>query len=460
MSPGDEGVRRLTTRWFRAHERISLLTILLTAAGLRGLLVAFSPTPFGYVWDFYHEGVRLLWSTGHLPASTDCWQCYHPPLFYLLGLPLYALGRWTAAGSATSDAQGLRWLSGLALVSAAVTMWYGYRLLRLFGCRGASLIAGVALLASFPVLFISSYGAEADIVLTAILSAFIYYFARDFAGSGTIPSAARLGLLAGLAAATKYSGLAAVVSAAIFFAIPAGAGPRRLLAVRNAAIVVVLCGAIGGWKYVDNYRRYGTLFFANGSAQQGFSFGGARVVRDHYEFTTLRLPELMEVFGPHAVRGTLTELPVYRSVFTTLHALMWTDMSFFSEPDRHGDPTHPYRRKRIPSGLIAVVMTLGFVPELLAVVGFLVTIRRRSFQPLAIVCVVAIAAYVWWFISQEWWALKAKYLLFLLPPFAVYTVTGLAFLWNRAPRVGAAAALLMAALIVAANLYLFAFAVA
>jgi hypothetical protein len=270
---------------------------------------------------------------------------------------------------------------------------------------------------------------------------------------------ARLGLLAGLAAATKYSGLAAVVSTAIFFAIRAGAGPGRRLAVRNVVIVVVLCGAIGGWKYVDNYRRYGTLLYANGSAQAGFSFGGARVVPDHYEFTTLRLPELMDVFGPHAVRGTLTALPVYRSVFTTLHALMWTDMSFFSEPDRHGDPSHPYPRKRIPSSLVAAVLTLGFVPELLAVVGFMVTIRRHSLQPLAIMCLVAIAAYVWWFVSQESWALKAKYLLFLLPPFVVYAVSGLAFLWNRVPRVGAAAAVLIAALIVATNLYLIAFAV-
>jgi hypothetical protein len=199
---------------------------------------------------------------------------------------------------------------------------------------------------------------------------------------------------------------------------------------------------------------------ANGSAQEGFSFGGTRLVRDHYEFTTLRLTELIDVFGPHAIRGTLTELAVYHSVFTTLHALTWTDMSFFSEPDRHGDPTRPYRRKRIPFGVIGAVLTLGFVPELLAVVGFMVTIRRRSFQPLAIVCAVAVAAYVWWFVSQESWALKTKYLLFLLPPFVVYTVTGLAFLWNRAPRLGAAAALLMAALIVATHLYLIAFAIA
>src|SRR6185503_16432946 len=45
--------RGTTTQWLRAHERTCLITVVLTAAVLRALLVAFSPTPFGYVWDFY-----------------------------------------------------------------------------------------------------------------------------------------------------------------------------------------------------------------------------------------------------------------------------------------------------------------------------------------------------------------------------------------------------------------------
>lgn len=150
---GLQRVRRLTIEWLSAHERISLLVILLIAAALRALLVACSLTPFGYVWDFYQDGVRILWNTGDLPSSAACWQCYHPPLFYVLGLPLYSLGRRLAADPATSDALGLRWLAGLALASAVVTIYYGHRLLRLFRCRGASLIVGLALLVSLPVFF-------------------------------------------------------------------------------------------------------------------------------------------------------------------------------------------------------------------------------------------------------------------------------------------------------------------
>lgn len=454
-----ETARTRIVHSLRAHERSWLIVILSIAGLLRGLLVAFSPTPFGYVRDFYHDAVRILWNTGHLPASTDCWQCYHPPFSYIVGLPLYAAGRFTAGHSATSDANGLRWLSALALISSTITIYYGYRLLRFFRCRGASLLAGVALLVSFPALFISSYGAEADSVLTATVTAFIYYFVRDFTGPASAFAALRIGVLAGLAASTKYSGLAAIASALIFFAARFVLAPARLPAIRNAAIVVVVCFAIGGWKYVDNYRRYQTAFQANGSAAEGFSLTRNRDIPGHYEFTTFRLTEVMDLFGTRRPRGPLTDLSVYHSVFTTLHALAWTDMSFFSERDRHGDPSHPYPHKQIPAALIAAILALGLVPELLAAVGFVVTLRRLVFLPLTILCVVGLTAYVWWFLWQQAWALKTKYLLFLIAPFVLYAVTGLTFVWNRLPRVGFAAGLLMAALFLAANLYLFAFAI-
>ena len=46
--------------------------------------------------------------------------------------------------------------------------------------------------------------------------------------------------------------------------------------------------------------------------------------------------------------GYLTDLPFYRSVWTTLHAMAWSDMSFFSDPSRHG-----FRRNRIPANASA-----------------------------------------------------------------------------------------------------------
>jgi len=444
--------------WLARNARPILLLLLINAIVLRALLIAFSPTPFGYVWDFYDEGVRQLARTGRLPVTADCWQCYHPPVFYLLGLPAYAFGRWIGSDPPGADVNGLRWVAGLATMASFVTMYYGYRLLRLFRCQGAALAAGCALLATFPCLFISSYGAEADIVLCAVLSAFIYYLTRDFRMPYSAVSTVRLGALAGLAAATKYSGLVAVAAACMVFG--ARAVDRRSWgAIRQAALIVVICAVVGGWKYVDNCRRYGTALYANGSAMQGFAIAERPDYRMQYEFTTFRIVELMQLAGARTLRGPLTDLPIYRSVPTTLHALAWSDMTFFSEPTRHGDPSHPYPRKRIPAALTRSVLLLGLGPEMLAIVGFLVTVRRRAFLPLVVVCAVSVGAYAWWFTSQSQWALKTKYLLFLLPAFAVYATVGLAWLWRRVPRVGIVAAALFALLIVLTHVYLFAFAV-
>jgi len=195
--------------WIDQRQRPLTVSLVAAAIVLRILLVAFSPTPFGYVWDFYHEGIQVLYKEGRLPVAADCWQCYHPPLFYVAGWPFYALGRLTG-----SEAVALRMTGALSMLSAMVTIAYGYRLLRLYRCRGTSLMLGTAVLLIFPCLFISSYGIESDIVLTAILSAFVYYLTVYAArpSAATLGDAVRLGALAGLAAATKYSGLTGVIT--------------------------------------------------------------------------------------------------------------------------------------------------------------------------------------------------------------------------------------------------------
>ena len=73
-------------------------------------------------------------------------------------------------------------------------------------------------------------------------------------------------------------------------------------------------------------------------------------------------------------------------------------------------------------------------------------------------CVAGSGAYVWWFMSQQQWGLKTKYLLFLLPAFVVYTVAGLAWVWRHARPAAIAAGILVACLLVLTHFYLLAFA--
>ena len=95
---------------------------------------------------------------------------------------------------------------------------------------------------------------------------------------------------------------------------------------------------------------------------------------------------------------------------------------------------------------------------MLAVAGFARSLRHRSLLPIAIFVCLGAASYVWWVLPQQFWALKTKYILFLLPPGVLYTMAGLGWLRSRSSTLPVVAASLLMALVVLANVYLYAFA--
>ena len=439
------------------YERRLLFAIVVIGLALRALLAVESPTPYGYVFDFYHEGVQRMAALGRIPIASDCWQCYHPPLFYVVGLPLYAIGKYLMGGPGGLADPALPVLTLLSLGAALVTAFYGDRLLRHYRVSGHERLIGVALLLAFPCLFISSWGIEADIVLTAIMSAFIYYCVRFFERPGW-RAAIGLGVLAGLACATKYHGLLAPAVIGVLAAIRTVTGPGRLSIARYAAVALIIAALVGGWKYVDNVKRYGTPLFANGSAQQGFAVSGRPSFASQYDFLSLRLNDLVRLTRGEVAPGHLTDLPFYRSVWTSLHAMAWGDMSFFSDPSRHGFFRQPYPRKRIAPWLASAVLVLGLFPNALALFGAAITARRREYWPLLVTGLLAWAAYVAWFLAQESWALKTKYLLFLLPIYVVYVVEAWRWIASRSRIAGFVVVSILGLLLILTNLYLLDFA--
>jgi hypothetical protein len=448
-------------RWVRLHESSLLLLLVAVAVILRVLLAVWCPTPYGYVFDFYHEAIQKSYRLGHLANAEDCWQCYHPPLFTLLGLPLYALGKRLVDGEVGLADPALRFVAVLPVVCGAITAWFAYRILRLYRVRGTELVLGTGLILAFPCLVISSFGLEADILLTALMTAFLYYlldFLRGRRHAGIL-SACRLGALAGLACSTKYTGLLAPIILVMTFGIRAAVGPARDALLPRAALALAVCLVAGSWKYVDNVERHHTLLHANGSAQLGFVITERPILWRDYDFSTLRMRDLLRLARGGVRPGHLTDVPFYRSVWTTLHGMAWTDMGMFSDPSRHGFYRMPYPRKIISPKITSSVLILGLVPDALALIGFLATLRRRALAPLAVTAVMTMAAYISWFLSQASWGLKTKYILFLLPAYVLYALLGLRCIRRLSPPVAHVCSLAMALLVVAAHIYLLNFAV-
>ncbi|MCC7009506.1 MAG: hypothetical protein IT184_11890 [Acidobacteria bacterium] len=437
-----------------------LLGLVAVAAALRITLVVRSPTTYGYVFDFYHQAIQRAYAIGSLPASTDCWACYHPPLLTLIGWPVYALAKRWMDGPGGFDDPALRVVALIALVAASVATYYCYRIFRFFQLSGRELIVATALVLALPCLFISAYGIEADIVLTAILIAFLYYalvFFDHVDGSSRF-EAVRLGALAGLACDTKYSGLVApiTVMATMLPHVAVTRDRRRL--VSRAALFLAVALLVGAGPYVRNYVRYGEIFKANGSAQQGFALEGRPTWR-LYDFGSLRLHELSDLVHGRIPPGHLTDVSFYRSVWTTLHAMAWGDMTMFSDPSRHGFYRQPYPHKTLNPSLALAVLLLGLVPGALAIPGMFLVLARRAAWPLTALWFATWAAYIAWFTAQETWALKTKYILFLLPVYVVYAVTGWRWIARHSRLAGQVVFALLAALIVLAHAYLLDFAV-
>ena len=155
----------------------------------------------------------------------------------------------------------------------------------------------------------------------------------------------------------------------------------------------------------------------------------------------------------------LTHLPIYRSVWTTLYAMGWGDLGFFSVAGRIDDPTAPYPDKHLPAWLTGAVLYLGLVPTMLALLGMFTTLRRRSCWPLHVMLLLTLASYLPWVLAQDEWALKTKYILFLLPIYVTWAMEGLRWVVRRAPRpVGELATGLLAALVIVAFAWQAAFA--
>jgi 4-amino-4-deoxy-L-arabinose transferase-like glycosyltransferase len=408
------------------HERVLLAGLVGLGVLLRAALFIGSSAPFGYVYDFYPAAVAFVYDHHSLPPASACWICAHPPLFWIVGAPFYALGM---AISHQDRATAERVLCLVPLLCDALVVFFTYRLLRLYRQRGASLLCGMGLCLLFPCLVISSHAPESDILLTALMVGGLFHLARLHvrARHGGWPDAWWLGLLSGLAALTKYSGLLLLAAAGVVLLSRLRTHPRRLRTLRQAALVCSLALSVGGAQYVYNYRVHHEWLVANGSAQAGFDVLGlgerARNYR-RYDFASLRLPEALELFEPRHATGTLTDQPVYLSVWTTLHTMAWTDMTMFSVHARHGDPSQPYRAKHVPVVLVVGVLYLGLLPTILAGIGFALSWRRRSLWPLSWFAASSWAAYVWWFIAQDDWALKTKYVLFLLPVYVLFASLG------------------------------------
>jgi 4-amino-4-deoxy-L-arabinose transferase-like glycosyltransferase len=426
---------------------VLLVAVLLLAAAAHYLWNISTLYPLiGYDDRGHMQYLATLVDEGRLPHPLEGWSTFHPPLYYLSG----SLVSWP--GRPVWSPLGLLALSALALLAAGLV---SFRLVLHLG--GGLAVAGVA---TALVLFVPCSQLAATMVGNEALGAGLAALAlpalvRLQANPRELRTAAFAGLMAGLALATKYTGL--FVAAACMVPFCRGDFDKRTLR------ALVLCGFVGvlvaGPVYVRNIKLTGSPIPMTRELEPMKGAEESLILRERRLLdylwinpASLLRPSVQHMKGePPASRN---RNPAMTSVWGLTYASMWYDAHSHRIPGR-------FHRDGIYAGPLLTL--LGIVPTALVVAGFLAALwgllRRRGNTPDASLVVMAIAGLLT-FVTFTWKApsaaaVKASYLLPLVVPAAVFFARGVGLLSARLRAAGllvSAVAALAAALVFANGL--------
>jgi len=383
------------------------LFLLVVSVILHILLALFAPDPNGYVYDFYSDAIILLYENGQIPDSNACWVCYHPPLLPILGSWIFHLVDWLGGGREAQLFAVASFLNFLSLLFAI----YSFAIYQHYRKHADLDLVLWALLLFLPVTFISAFSIEADILVASFVVVSTYYFIR-FLDNETYSDLIIAAVMVALAAMTKYTGvIIAVYFGGILLARYLRQFDTRIL--KQGLIYALVVFLVGSYPYMKNLAEIGTPVAGNKAWNTGKNYYKS------YDFTSFSIKRIVDVFT-HPKDAKLKHYPAYNSeVLTSHYGQLWTDFSFYTRAHRHGQWNRAgadvYTGKYMPVWLLWCILIAGLVPVIAGAGGFIALVISREAPLLLGMFILTVAIYIDWFLGHNWWMLKTKYLLFLLP---------------------------------------------
>ena len=367
------------------------------------------------------EYIDLLLRSFRLPAPDEGWSTAHPPFFYGVSAAIARLVGGARDGidkvAAVHVIRLAMAASGLAGIAAAV--WLVRCVAPEAGRR--AFLAG-ALLLFLPVHVYMSAMLSEEVLVTALISIAVVGVALDLQrppeSREGLPRAILWGVFAGLALATKLTGLLIVGAGAAAYLIGDRQSSGNLRALRRGIAFGLAASFVGGGYYLWNLVTRGYLY-PHGLAVHSVMFSmppGDRGLGDYFRipWETFSAPELLSPALLHSVWG---------STYDTI----WFD------GHHHFLPV----RGPVVEVLGPAILVLGLVPTAAFAVGLWRGARRlaRSFRGpdlvLLLLVVATFAGYVLFTWRNPWFAvLKGSFLLGLSVPFSFYASETLAD-WTR-----------------------------
>jgi len=319
--------------------RIRWATLIVLAGGtcLRLALAVVTPPELAY--DDHFTPIRIVAREQRLPAANECWQCYQPPLYYVISAGVFETAERVAAawGRTPADAQriGHKALQFISVVAGSATLWMCVLVLRR-ACRpsAAHEALGVGVVALLPQHIYMSAMVTNDALTYLLATLTVYAALRAHDAGWPVLHAVVTGLLAGATVLSKAYGLVTALTVLLMIGggailsivrrarLPGGEHPtvpsHALRPTPSAALaLLVAASAFGVWPTVRNLGWYGRLHVDN------FDFfrtpmrlqppGAASAI----DFTSFRLLDLLKYPWVHTTH--------VNSFWTELYARLWFD---------------------------------------------------------------------------------------------------------------------------------------
>ncbi|MBN1867080.1 hypothetical protein JW916_07280 [Candidatus Sumerlaeota bacterium] len=427
----------------------------------------------GYYYDEFISTLVLYVRNGRLPEKYDAWQAYHPPLFTLLAGGFVRTLIHTFSVDAQTAFRSLLWIPAFIYVLFAAASYWFLRQALFALPRGVPphlfiLVFGIAVFC--PGVFMLSLDVGNDlfvnlwILLTA--SSCAWYW-RTCRWDKFNVRCVGIGLFLGLAAFTKHTGVGFAPVVAVFLgfvvlswalpgvfhkgAIPKPDGERpdgavlrgRFRPVVLRVLETVLAGlitlAIVQGEYRSNLKKHGKTMpsYCDGQVAQfkTWAVAKSRAKRWNYRFD---LPLFVRYSFTPKYDKPLWEQPAYKNIPTSMTALFWDDMGFFS---KEGASLYYYYPPKKTPPLIRV---LPYLLSLGLIVPFLWAAWKNARKPemvttSALLCIVFFfgAWYLRCLATGDPVSVKAKYVICAMPMFLGVAMRGLAGLpagtrfWDR-----------------------------
>jgi hypothetical protein len=401
------------SRWLFAGWSVALAV----SVGVRLWNALEGPLMWGYdAWGHVAYVLFLDLYRG-LPWPDQGWSYFHPPLHYALG--------WVLAQARSSEVlmRGLSLLgSAASLGTAALAAWLARRATPE---RPALALLAFVAVACLPVHYFMSpmpgNQLTACFLTAATLAAFV---ANESRARPTLGGAAGVGVLAGLALLTRFSGLLAlcvVTGCVLLRALLRGAwreAPGRAGA--RAVLTAALALGLAAPYYARNVAEFGTPFqlsrdFALVTSVEADQPPGVRTASHYWSFPLAAFSD-PNPLAPHLIR----------SVWASVYLNVWADTYRESDVSRALEAESVKRRSTTLMALLGLLPTAVFALGCALAARDVVRGRRRPvYVPLLVQTAASLAAFVLftWRVPI-WSALKASYLFGLSLPFGVFLARG------------------------------------